>query len=86
MSSGFSDKASNYLIRTPEVEGEGRDTEEESWPGDVPRDGITENVESIRAREVALWLGSPVAITDDTGDGIKVLIQQLLVSSHCNKG
>lgn len=82
----FSDDISNYLISAPVVEADTGGTEDKPRPRKVPGDSIAEDVEGIPAGEVAIRLGSPVAVTYDAGNGLRVLIQQLLISSHILKG
>lgn len=54
----------HYLVGAPVVQGEDGEAEDDSRPGDVSSDGVSEDVERIRAREVALWHGSPVSFPD----------------------
>lgn len=84
--SHFKCNVSNYLISAPVVQGDDGDAKDNSRPGEVSSNGISEDMERIQAREVAFWLGSPVSFTDYAWLSIYVTTQQLLVSSHFFKG
>lgn len=77
---------SHHLVAAPVVHGEDGDAEGDSRPREVSGEGVSEDVEGVRTREVARWLGSPVPLLDDAWFSIGILVQELLVPSHFLKG
>lgn len=75
-----------HLVAAPVVHGDDGDAKDDARPGQVPRDGVPEDVERIGARDVAFRRGSPVPVLDYAGLRVGILMQELIVPSHFLEG
>ena len=63
---------SRYLVGAPVVQGNGGEAKDDPRPGDVSSDGVSEDMEGVRAWHEALHWGSPVPFRDEGWLGLRV--------------
>lgn len=79
-------RESRYLVGAPVVQGDDGEAKDDPRPGDVPGDGVSEDVEGVRAWREALHRGSPVPFPGEGRLGLRVPALQLLVPAYLVKG